>query len=94
MRKGDDMDDDLRWAVGVAITIFVAFAGLVVAAFRNMSAKITKTHERIDDVKDKYVRRDDLDQHLKRIDTTVKELRTEIRENHRQVIAALSSDKD
>ena len=94
MRKGDDVDGDLKWVAGLAVSMVLSFAGVMITAFRNMSAKIAKTHERIDEVKDRYVRRDDLDGHLTRLDSTVHEIREEMRENHRQVLAALSTVKD
>lgn len=90
MKRGNGMDDDLKWIIGVALTVAVFVGTTLRAMFVNLSAKVAKTHERIDDVKEKYVRRDDLDGHLTRIDRTVHEIREEMRENHRQVLAALS----
>jgi len=91
VKRRGDMDGDLKWVIGIAVSMVISFGGIMITTFRNMSTKIAKTHDRIDDVKDKYVRRDDLDGHLTRIDRTVHEIREEMRENHRQVLAALSS---
>lgn len=91
MRRRSNMDADLKWVIGIAVSMVFSFGGIMITTFRNMSAKIDETHDRIDDVKEKYVRRDDLDGHLTRIDNTVHDMREEIRENHRQVLAALST---
>lgn len=90
MKWSDGMEADLKWVIGLGVSLCVFVATTLIATFRTLSAKIAKTHERIDDVKDKYVRRDDLDGHLTRIDRTVHEIREEMRDNHKQVIAALS----
>ncbi len=87
------MDGDLKWIAGLAVTFFLAFTGAIIGTFRNLSNKISKNtekmHEKIDDVKENYVRRDDLNGHLEHVDTRMKELRDEQRENHKQVIALL-----
>ncbi|WP_147112066.1 hypothetical protein [Tateyamaria sp. syn59] len=91
------MSEDLKWVIGIAMTITLFFGTALIGAFRNLSNKITARtaalHDRIDDVKEKYVRRDDLDGHIKRLDSRVQEIRDEMRENHRQVIDAITRDK-
>lgn len=78
--------DDLRWIIGIAVTAVVAVGTMLAAAFRNLSghinAQVAVLHGRVNKVKDDYVRRDDLDKHLARIDGNVNELRREIRESH------------
>jgi predicted heme/steroid binding protein len=84
------MDGDLKWVIGIAVSMVLAFGTAMVGAFRNVSAKIANLHGRVDDVKEKYVRRDDLDGHIQRLDGNVRDLREEMRENHRQLLEVLS----
>ena len=88
------MEDDLKWIVGIAVTLTLALVTTIIAAFRNLANRISvgnrDLHKRVDDVKDKYVRRDDLDGHILRIDQNVRELRDEMRENHRQLLEAVT----
>lgn len=88
------MESDLKWVIGIAISLTVAFATAIVAAFRNLSNRISSgnrdVHKRIDDVKDDYVRRDDLNGHIDRIDKNLRELRDETRQNHQQLLEALT----
>ena len=90
------MDDDLRWVIGIGVTVVLGLVGLVIGAFRNLANRITasseKLHGRIDEVKDRYVRRDDLDQHINRLDRNIGEIREEMRANHSQVMDALRKD--
>lgn len=88
------MDSDLKWVIGLAISMVLAFGTIMIGAFRNVSAKIAGLHSRVDDVKEKYVRRDDLDGHIVRIDQNVRDLRDEMRANHKEIIRALSKHQD
>lgn len=88
------MDADLKWIIGILVTVALTLGGSIIAAFRNLAGRIAtgnrELHNRVDDVKDKYVRRDDLDSHIRRLDESVGEIRQEMRENHRQVLDAIS----
>lgn len=90
------MEADLRWVIGVAVSLTVTLVTAVIAAFRNLANRISTgnrdLHKRVDDVKDKYVRRDDLDGHITRIERNLQEIRDENRENHRQLLAAVTKD--
>lgn len=88
------MDGDLKWVIGLAVSMVLAFGTVMIGAFRNVSAKIAGLHGRVDDVKEKYVRRDDLDGHIMRIDQNVRDLRDEMRANHQELIRALSKRQD
>ena len=41
-----------------------------------------------------YVRRDDLDNHIQRLDDNIRDMRHEFRDSHKQVIEAIRSSKD
>lgn len=53
--------------------------------------RVDALHARINDIKDDYVRRDDLAGHLERIDDTLKGLREEQRKNNETVLLALAT---
>ena len=107
------MDADIKWLIGILITVAIAFALMLIAAFRNLSSKWSTSaatlHQKIEDgdksiiekidaVKENYVRRDDLDGHIQRLDQTVndlrreqKELRDEQRGQHLKVMEAIAT---
>ncbi len=91
------MDDDWKWFIGITVTVTAAFATTLIAAFRNLAGRITASnralHQRIDEVKDTYVRRDDLDGHILRLENSVRDLREEMREQHRQLLEAITRDR-
>lgn len=89
--------DDFRWIIGIAVTVVISVGGLLAAAFRSISSRIdtqmvslrahadtqvAELHGRVNKVKDDYVRRDDMDKHMTRIDGNVNELRREFRDSH------------
>lgn len=98
------MSGELQWLIGIALTALLTIGGMLVAAFRALSAKIDESnddlaktlkegddalHERVNRVRDEYVKRVDLDSHLNRIDQTLREVRDEQREMNRSLILAL-----
>lgn len=74
--------DDIKWIIGTAVTVSIAYTIALIGAFRNLSSRISHgdgdLHKRVDRVKDDYVRRDDLNSHLDRMDKNVEKLRDEI----------------
>lgn len=102
------MDTDLKWLIGVAVSITLAVTGMMITSFRMLSTKIStnsrnlhekvednhrEVHGRIDNVKEKYVRRDDLDGHIERIDRNIAEMRAEQRDQTRQMLDAIKDVK-
>ncbi len=82
------------------MTVILSIAGMLLAAFRALSSKIEKAnselvkgikdgddhlHERVNRVRDEYVKRVDLDGHMTRMETNVRELRDENREGTREI---------
>lgn len=110
------VDDDLRWLIGTTITLATFFGGALIASFRSLShAQKTaedrlgaaikdgddQLHERVNRVRDEYVRRVDLDGHVSQLREGMKELKDETRESARgmnkrldQVLDALVRDKN
>lgn len=102
------MESQILWLVGVMVSVGIALITALIGTFRHFGTRLNavqlKTGEelkttradldkRIDDVKEKYVRRDDLDSHITRLDGSIRDLRDENRENHRQVLELLSRSK-
>lgn len=92
--------DELKWLVGQFVTIggaFLATIGGLRKAISNGDEKLADKmskgddalHERVNRVRDEYVKRVDHDAALTRIDLTLRELRDEQKEMNRQVLAAL-----
>lgn len=52
------MEDWLKWGFGLAITLLVTVVSYIM---NKQSSDVRAIHARIDDVKDKYVRRDDFE---------------------------------
>jgi len=98
------MGDDLKWIIGISASMIVSFIIALIAAFRSLSEKInagdTQLHERVNRVKDDYVRRIDLDGHVNQLREGMKELKDETRDSAKetnkrldQVLAVLVQDK-
>lgn len=80
------MEPNIGSIIGWGLTV-VALVGGIVLRDRQVLTMIKdgddKLHERVGRVKDEYVRRDDLDQHIRRIEKSVEEMRNEMREQRR-----------
>lgn len=91
------MGEEIKWVIGIGLTISISLITALIAAFRNLATRVSTgdrdLHKRIDDVKDKYVRRDDLDAHIRRIEKGIDDVKDEMRENHKQVLAVLTNPK-
>ena len=84
--------EQLQWMVGIGLSIL----GMLIVAFRTLASRIDaatsaansgddQLHERVNRVRDEYVKRVDLDGHMGRMETNVKELREESREGTREI---------
>lgn len=90
-----DVDPTNRWLIGLIVSVFVSLGMTIIGSFRNLAGKISAgnrdIYDRIDDVKERYVRRDDLDGHVSRIETNIKDLRDEQRDQHKEVMTAIAT---
>lgn len=81
---------DLQWLIGTAVGVVLAVAGIAITALHAVNTRLDNVveqikagddqlHERVnrvrDDMANGYVRRVDLDSHMKRTDDTLKEMR-------------------
>jgi hypothetical protein len=98
------MADDIKWLIAISASMIVSFIIALVSSFRSLSATIKEgddqLHERINRVRDEYVKRVDHDAQMNQLRDTVKEIRDELREGTRetnkrldQVLAALSHER-
>jgi uncharacterized membrane protein YhiD involved in acid resistance len=72
--------------IGWGLTVLAIVGGIILRDRQVMSTiqdGDDKLHHRINDTRDQYVRRDDLAQHIQRIEKTVDEMRIEMREQRR-----------
>lgn len=89
------MTAEMQWLVGTALTVILSIGGIAIGAFRAMSAKLdsaveaieatmrsedAQLHSRINEVKDKYVRRDDFEKYTDRMDRRLDEIRSDQKE--------------
>lgn len=109
------MTGEIQWLIGLALGLGSTFTVALITAFRSLSsfqksaedrlgAAIKdgddQLHERVNRVRDEYVRRVDLDDHVRQLRDGMKEMRDETRDglketNKRldQVLAVLAQDK-
>lgn len=86
--RGHKMGGDLQWLIGIGVSLYTATIAVVIASFRAILGKIGRVHERIDQVKDDYVRREDLDTRLSPITESVRDLKDEVKDGLARVTAA------
>lgn len=93
-------ETDIWVILGVAIATIGAIGGLIVRD-RNLHEHIDdgddRLHARIDDLKDNYVRRDDLAAHVTRIERTVDEVKTDVRDmrvTHEIVMSSVKANNE
>ena len=82
--------DDIYKAVFGAIGFAVTIIGVVMKFNHTNSGKFKDVHTRIDDVKDKFVRQDHLDAHLRPIRDEIERNRQDQKDNHREIINILN----
>ena len=81
----------IMWVVGIGVTVLTFVGSALFAARRADAGKFAALHTRIDEVKDKYVRRDDLDGHIRSLETQVGQLREEQRQASHDVNSRLDT---
>ncbi|MCE7026440.1 hypothetical protein [Jiella avicenniae] len=81
------MGEELRWIIGAAFALIGLIGGFI-ARDRQLTSTIKMgddvLHDRINRTRDEYLRRDDFNAHMGRIETTVSELRHELRDTRRE----------
>ncbi|MBX4994863.1 hypothetical protein [Rhizobium binae] len=100
------MPDDIRWLIGAMITVSTFVRGLVFAAFNNIKMRMNAVderlsgkieagddvlHDRLNRIRDEYARRSDLDGHIHRLESSIKDLREEHRETSKETTRRLDA---
>lgn len=84
----------IEWVVSTAIGLVVLIGGIIVRdrqVMKTINDGDEKLHQRINRVSDTYVRRDDLNGHIKHIEQMVNQMREEQRETNRRIDALLAA---
>lgn len=89
------MESEFQWMIGAALTVLLALGGVIIRALRSMSddvsTKISRIHERVDGIKDTYVRRDDLFVHLEHIEKSLVDLKQDGIAREERLMKAINS---
>ena len=85
---------DIAGAVGI-VAALIGLLGAAVARDRYVMRLISdqgkELHERVNRVRDEYVRRVDLDGHIGRLESNMRELRDELKANHKDMNSRLDA---
>lgn len=76
--------------VATATAILLAILGLVVNGYRQ---RISELENELKEIREKYVRRDDLNGHITSMQKTIDEVKNDVKELTKLVIAAIQSTK-
>lgn len=83
------MAEEIKWLIGIGVAISLSVAGYIIAAIRGLSSQIKAgddaLHQRINRVRDEYVRRDDLADFSVRFENSIREMRQENRDLFKQM---------
>jgi len=82
------MPDELRWLIGAVMTLITVIGGIVVRdreVMRKIDEGDTRLAERITRVQTEYARKEDLTDHVLRVEQSVESMRNELRETNRRI---------
>jgi len=82
------MLDELRWLIGAVMTLITVIGGIVVRdreVMRKIDDGDARLSERITKVQTEYARKEDLTDHVLRVEQSVESMRNELRETNRRI---------
>lgn len=89
------MDEETKWFLGVAAIFGGVVFTAIVSAVSWLNTKIEKsiadTNRRLDDVRNSYVLTSELERHMSRIDDTLHDIKTDMREQHKALQSRLDA---
>ncbi|MBO6507415.1 MAG: hypothetical protein JJ979_02830 [Roseibium sp.] len=88
------MSEDLKWIVGIILGVVTLIGGYITRdrqIQKQMRDGDDKLHERVNKVREDFVRREDLDGHIHRLDSNVQTMRDEMREHRRETTQRLDT---
>lgn len=85
------MEEDLKWIIGIEVTVTLAWGSILIGAFwkllgmirrveEDMDKKEKELHSRINRVREETVQKSELDGHLQRLGSDMREMRQEHRD--------------
>jgi len=96
------MGEDLKWAIGIAVTLTLGWGTILIGAFWRLVSMIRRVedevgnnskemHARINRVREDTVQKSDLDGHLNRLLNDMREMRDEHRQSRKDTNARLDA---
>lgn len=89
------MDTDTLITIAVAVIAFVGMIGGILARDRQLTRLITdgddKLHDRVNRVRDEYVRRADLNGHIQRLDANIQNLAKDMHDTSQETTRRLDA---
>jgi len=96
------MGEDLKWAIGIAVTLTLGWGTILIGAFWRLVSMIRRVedevdgsnrelHARISRVREDAVQKTDLDGHLLRLSSDMREMRDEHRQSTKDTNARLDA---
>ena len=96
------MGEDLKWAIGIAVTLTLGWGTILIGAFWRLVSMIRHVedevgnnskdlHARINRVREDTVQKSDLDAHLNRLLNDMREIRDEHRQSRKDTNARLDA---
>ncbi len=86
------MSDEIRWLIGAVFGLMAAIGGII-ARDREVIRKINEGDERLSEritkVQTEYARKEDLTDHVLRVEQSVESMRNELRETGRRIDSLL-----
>ena len=82
------MLDELKWLIGAVMTLITVIGGIVVRdreVMRKIDDGDARLAERITKVQTEYARKEDLTDHVLRVEQSVESMRNELRETNRRI---------
>lgn len=82
------MLDEIRWLIGAVMTLITVIGGIVVRdreVMRKIDDGDARLSERITKVQTEYARKEDLTDHVLRVEQSVESMRNELRETNRRI---------
>jgi uncharacterized protein YPO0396 len=79
------MDENVRWVLGFLLSLIALVAGYARHISNRIEAGDNALHHRINQTRDEYVKRVDLDAHISRVEARMRDLREELRSDIREV---------
>lgn len=79
------MDENVKWAVGFLFSLIMAAAAYTRHVSNMIKVGDDNLHHRINQTRDEYVKRVDLDAHISRVESRMRDLREELRADIRDI---------